>query len=191
MPGALAGGQVGCQYEFAGGWLIGVEGDGSWTQSDGQGNIPVAVPTGVPGQFVIPGFSRAQVTEHWVSTARLRLGYAWDKWMFFVTGGGAWAGVRVTEFSSAFVVAGNFPTAPLQEQTLSGWTAGFGAEYALGYGWSVKGEYLYMDFSNKTYFGTNIFPIFSEYNLHLRQSVARFGLNYKFDWGYGPVVAKY
>ena len=31
-------------------------------------------------------------------------------------------------------------------RVLSGWTAGGGAEYALGYGWSVKGEYLYVDF---------------------------------------------
>jgi outer membrane immunogenic protein len=182
MPGALFGGQIGCQYQFAGGWLIGIEGDGSWTQSDGQGTIPVGFPAFIPGTY------RAQVTEHWLATARGRLGYAWDKWMVFVTGGGAWASVRTTAFNG---ITPGFGLAPLQEQTLSGWTVGFGAEYALGYGWSIKGEYLYMDFSNKTYFGTTIAPIFSEYNLHLRQSVARLGMNYKFDWGYGPVVAKY
>ena len=191
MSGAVVGGQIGCQYQFAGGWLIGVEGDGSWTQSDGQGAIFAGIPAlnGV-GPFA-PGTWRAQVTEHWMATARGKLGYAWDKWLVYVTGGGAWAGVRSTAFSSAFVAGGNLGFAPLQEQTLSGWTVGFGAEYALGYGWSIKGEYLYMDFSNKTYFGTTIAPIFSEYNLHLRQSVARFGMNYKFDWGYGPVVARY
>src|SRR5262249_1743667 len=32
LSGALGGGQIGCQYEFAGGWLIGIEGDGSFTQ---------------------------------------------------------------------------------------------------------------------------------------------------------------
>jgi outer membrane immunogenic protein len=191
MSGALAGGQVGCQYEFAGGWLIGVEGDGSWTQSDGQGRVLAGTPFGPGGIAFGPGNLRAQVTEHWMATARAKLGYAWDKWMFYVTGGGAWAAVRTSVWGNQFVAGGLFGVAPEQEQTLSGWTAGFGAEYALGYGWSIKGEYLYMDFSRQTYFGTNIPPIFSEYNLHLRQSVARFGLNYKFDWGYGPVVAKY
>jgi outer membrane immunogenic protein len=201
MSGALGGGQIGCQYQFAGGWLIGVEGDGSWTQSDGQGTVFAGIPAVGAIPAFAPGSYRAQVTEHWMATARARLGYAWDKWMFFVTGGAAWAGVRTTAFNGAappggFVLAGNFGIAPLSEQTLSGWTVGFGGEYALGYGWSIKGEYLYMDFNNNNnnnaFFGTTIAPIFSEYRVHLRQSVARFGLNYKFDWGgYGPVVAKY
>ncbi len=194
LSGAVVGGQIGCQYQFAGGWLIGIEGDGSWTQNDGQGTVLAAFP-GFPANSL-----RAQTTEHWMATARARLGYAWDKWMVYVTGGGAWAGVRESAFcggnavgavNPCFVIAGNLGPAALSEQTLSGWTVGFGAEYALGYGWSIKGEYLYMDFSSKNYFGTTITPIFSEWNVHLRQSVARFGMNYKFDWGYGPVVARY
>jgi outer membrane immunogenic protein len=179
MSGALGGGQIGCNYQFNGGWLIGIEVDGSAVQADGQRAFqnPLLAPF------------RQQVTEHWLATARGRLGYAWDKWMVYVTGGGAWAGVEDKVFVNAFVPAGNIPTASISQQTLSGWTAGFGAEYALGYGWSIKGEYLYIDFSNKTYFGVNTL-VGAEINVHLRQSVARFGMNYKFDWA-GPVVARY
>jgi outer membrane immunogenic protein len=180
MSGALAGAQIGCQYQFAGGWLIGVEGDGSWTQSDGQARESIFFP-----EF------REQVTEHWVATARARLGYGWDKWMFYVTGGGAWAGVELKNFESAFVIAGNRGGAGIQQNTLSGWTVGFGAEYALGYGWSIKGEYLYMDFTESTYFTPTNFFTSAEHRLKLQQSVARFGMNYKFDWGYGPGVARY
>jgi outer membrane immunogenic protein len=180
LSGAVGGGQIGCQYQFAGGWLIGVEVDGSWTQSAGQSNILPPANTNF----------RVWVDEHNMATARGRLGYAWDKWMFFVTGGGAWANVEVSTAPIAFVIAGQ-QLGAVQTQSLSGWTAGFGAEYALGYGWSIKGEYLYMDFSNKTYFGTTIPAVLGEMNVHLRQSVARFGMNYKFDWGYGPVVARY
>jgi len=183
MSGALAGAQVGCQYQFAGGWLIGVEGDGSWTQADGQSRESIFFP-----QF------REQVTEHWMATARAKLGYAWDKWLVYVTGGGAWAGVELKNFTTVFVPAGNLggPTAAaIQQNTLSGWTVGFGAEYALGYGWSIKGEYLYMDFQESTYFFPTHPVAGAEFRTHLRQSVARFGMNYKFDWGYGPVVAKY
>ena len=191
LSGAVVGAQVGCQYQFAGGWVFGIEGDGSWTQSDGQTNAlnPPLNP-----------IFRLQVTEHWMATVRGKLGYAWDKWMVYVTGGGAWAGVRESAFcggnavgavNPCFVIAGNLGPAALSEQTLSGWTVGFGAEYALGYGWSIKGEYLYMDFSDKTYFTPTTPVIFSEHNFRLRQSVARFGMNYKFDWGYGPVVARY
>jgi outer membrane immunogenic protein len=179
MSGALGGGQIGCNYQFAGGWLIGVEVDGSAVQSDGQGT---ALPP------LNPLFN-VQVTEHWVATARGKLGYAWDKWMLYVTGGGAWAGVELVNDPRAFVPAGQLLGAS-QTQTLSGWTVGLGAEYALGYGWSIKGEYLYMDFSEKGYFSPSTPAVAGEERLHLRQSVARFGMNYKFDWG-GPVVARY
>jgi outer membrane immunogenic protein len=178
MSGALAGAQIGCQYQFAGGWLIGIEGDGSWTQSDGQGV-----------ETAFPAF-RVQTTERWLATARGRLGYAWDKWMFYVTGGGAWAGLETKNWQATFVPAGIGPAA-IQQNTLNGWTVGVGAEYALGYGWSIKGEYLYMEFASSTYFTPTNPVALAEFNVKLRQSVARFGMNYKFDWGYGPGVARY
>jgi outer membrane immunogenic protein len=182
MSGALGGGQIGCQYQFAGGWLFGVEVDGSAVQSDGQ-RSQLATVVGLNPNVNV------QVTEHWLATARGKLGYAWDKWMVYVTGGGAWAGVEMVNDPRAFVPAGQLLGAS-QTQTLNGWTVGFGAEYALGYGWSIKGEYLYMEFSEKTYFGTTIPAVGGEDRLRLRQSLARFGMNYKFDWG-GPVIAKY
>jgi hypothetical protein len=37
----------------------------------------------------------SQTTERWMATARLRLGWPPNKWLFFVTGGGAWSGVEV------------------------------------------------------------------------------------------------
>jgi opacity protein-like surface antigen len=40
----------------------------------------------------------SQTTERWMATARLRLGYAVDKWLFFITGGAVWSGVDVTVF---------------------------------------------------------------------------------------------
>jgi outer membrane immunogenic protein len=172
MSGALGGGQIGCNYQFAGGWVIGVEVDGSAVQSDGQ-----SVET------LFPAF-RIQTTEHWMATARGKLGYAWDKWLFYVTGGGAWAELQTANYAP---VGG---LAAIQKNTVNGWTAGVGAEYALGYGWSIKGEYLYMDFRNSTYFTPTTPVALSEFNVHLRQSAVKFGMNYKFDWG-GPVVAKY
>ena len=51
-----------------------------------------------PGHILAPFVS--QTTERWMATARLRLGWAADKWLFFVTGGGAWSGVDVTVWDS-------------------------------------------------------------------------------------------
>jgi opacity protein-like surface antigen len=55
-------------------------------------------------------------------------------------------------------------------------------EYALGYGWSVKGEYLYVKFDDYTTFtsppfaSNNIAPR----NVKLYDNIFRAGMNYKF-----------
>ena len=172
MSGAIGGGQIGCNYQV-GAWVFGIEGDGSVVQFDGQG-----IETNFPAFTV-------QTTEHWLATARGRLGYAQDKWLLYVTGGGAWSEVETINYRTLVPAV-----SAIQKNTLSGWTVGVGAEYALGYGWSIKGEYLYIDFSDKTFFSATTPVAGAEFNVRLRQSVARFGMNYKFDWG-GPVVAKY
>src|SRR5262245_11574491 len=121
MNGALGGFNVGCQYQF-GWWLIGIEGDVAATNKDGQ-----AFDNFLGFAAVRPSKHRAffvsQTTERWMSTARLRLGWAADKWLFFVTGGGAWSGVEVTVWD---------PLAPVvtahHKKTLTGWTVGAGWE---------------------------------------------------------------
>jgi outer membrane immunogenic protein len=143
MSGALGGFNVGCQYQ-SGWWLIGVEGDGAVTNKDGQaanffrgkGSL-----TGPREPFV------SQTTERWMATARLRLGWAADKWLFFITGGGAWSGVEVSVWSPSFP-----STAAHHKRTLTGWTVGAGYEYALGYGWSWKSEFLYIDYGWSRFF---------------------------------------
>ena len=65
---------------------------------------------------------------------------------------------------------------------------GGGAEYALGYGWSVKGEYLYVDFgdfnpSQRCFSVGPGCPVGLDTNVtfnHLRDHIFRAGMNYKF-----------
>jgi outer membrane immunogenic protein len=178
LSGALVGGEAGCNYQ-SGGWVIGFELDGSVTTKDGQGTeAAIGFPTWV-----------SQTTERGIATARLRLGYAgWDKWLWYVTGGGAWAKFDLTEWDSAGPIA----TTYRQTDWRGGWTVGAGAEYALGHGWSVKSEFLYVDFGAWTTF-TNL-P-FASGTLAPREVraydyIVRFGMNYRFDWT-RPVVAKY
>jgi outer membrane immunogenic protein len=120
MSGALGGINVGCQYQF-GWWLIGAEGDWAATNKDGQAfNIFQGEDTVRDrGHFV------SQTTERWMATARLRLGWAADKWLFFVTGGGAWSGVDVTVWDPLIPAITTH-----HKKTLTGWTVGAGYEYA-------------------------------------------------------------
>jgi len=194
MSGALGGFNVGCQYQF-GWWLIGVEGDWAATNKDGQafnnfvGATSLGGPTPPPVRFWV-----SQTTERWMATARLRLGWAADKWLFFITGGGAWSGVDVTVWDSEAPA-----TTAHHKRTLTGWTVGAGWEYALGYGWSWKSEFLYIDYGWTKFFdpadacspGCDAF--LNPREVSLKNYIFRTGLNWKFDWGKAPVavMAKY
>jgi outer membrane immunogenic protein len=190
MSGALGGFNVGCQAQF-GWWLIGIEGDGAVTNKDGQAfNNFLGFDNG--GSTPNNRFFVSQTTERWMATARLRLGWAADKWLFFITGGGAWSGVEVTVWDSlAPVVSAH------HKRTLTGWTAGAGWEYALGYGWSWKSEFLYIDYGWTKFFdpAETCFPCdaFLSREVNLKNYVFRTGLNWRFDWGKAPVavMAKY
>ena len=88
VNGPLGGGEAGCNYQ-TGNWVWGVEVDGSWADASGQANSSaVSIAAGANAL-------RAYTTnERWLMTARGRLGWAADKWLWYVTAGGSWTGVR-------------------------------------------------------------------------------------------------
>jgi len=74
--GFVGGGQVGCDYQFAPNWVIGIEGSGSAANITGDVSPP-------PVSFPIPGGGRvAQITStfhaktEWLASATGRLGWA-------------------------------------------------------------------------------------------------------------------
>ena len=185
QSGAIGTLGVGCQYQ-GGWWLIGVEVDASATNLDGQ-----------RVELVVPAFN-VQVKETWLATARLRLGYAADKWLFFITGGGAWARADVSNWCGVAAPpacpAANFQTQNVHDvYTHGGWTVGAGWEYALGYGWSFKSEFLYVEFDKHTSFSPTTPVALAEFVVKERQYIYHIGINYKFDLGKAPVavMAKY
>lgn len=74
---------------------------------------------------------------NWFGTARIRLGYALDTFMPFVTGGLAVADVEGTFDHEACGCS--------IDDTKFGWTVGGGVEWAFSERWSAKAEYLYVD----------------------------------------------
>src|SRR5262249_37751823 len=145
---------------------------------------PGALPRQRQGQldFANPG-ALARGPAWAARLQRLGLsGWGWfgDKTLLYVTGGGAWAKIDASEF----LIGANTATGHQESNTRSGWTVGGGLEYALGYGWSVKGEYLYVKFDDYTTFttppfggaGLNIAPR----NVKLYDNIFRSAMNYKF-----------
>jgi outer membrane immunogenic protein len=176
LSGFIGGFQGGCNYQW-GTWVIGFEGDGMATNKEGQNFETGLVPfTGVGSASFI-----SQTQERWLVTARGKLGMTWwDKSMVYVTGGAAWAKIDVSEFQ----VGAQTRTGHQESNTRTGWTVGAGWEYALGYGWSIKGEYLYVKFDDYTTFtqppfgAENIAPR----NVKLYDNIIRAGMNYKIGW---------
>ena len=81
-------------------------------------------------------------------------------------------------------------------RTRWGWTAGAGAEYAFGNGWSVKADYLYVRLENKEYNNPPLPGFAIRSNIPVQEHIGRVGVNYKFTnclWLFncGPVVARY
>ncbi len=78
--GVIGGGQIGCDYEFAGGFVIGARDmfDGTSLNSSGTFGAPLA------------GFT-ANTNTSWVNTLTARIGYAVQpNWLLYFQGGGAW-----------------------------------------------------------------------------------------------------
>jgi outer membrane immunogenic protein len=135
--GFAGGGQIGCDYQWAGGWVIGFR-----NMFDGTSNkrsrtfFDNADP---PNAFV------ANFNNQWFDTLTGRLGYAVaPTWLLYVQGGGAWAhtSTNLTFNNVQIGQTGN---------TRSGWTVGGGVEWMFAPHWSAFLEGNWMDFGTKTF----------------------------------------
>jgi outer membrane immunogenic protein len=177
----LAGGQLGYMWQ-TGQFVFGIEGDMDATHLHNS-----FTSAGVVGPFVA-GDTFA-VKNDWQASARGRLGWAVDRTLFYITGGGAWANVKTT---ATFVpVAGvNALTVLSNNRTMFGWTFGGGIDYGIAPGWSIGAEYRFTRFENNHNNGTTlgtvgILPI--AFDTHLDTSEVTARVNYHFNWA-GPVA---
>jgi outer membrane immunogenic protein len=171
--GGFFGGQLGYNYQI-GSFVWGVEGDAQW--ADQHDTACGVVCASGPGG----GTLAATVDQKldWFSTARARLGWANEGWLFYVTGGGAWAGVKendtFTATAAPISAAGSFSS------TKSGWALGGGVETHLFGGWTGKLEYLHMDFGSSTTTFTLPAPSTLSTTTKFTDDIIRAGINYKF-----------
>ena len=175
VKGPLVGGEAGCNYQ-TGNWVFGIEVDGSL--SDAKGLARTSAAAIAQGINPIRQFTTEQ---NWLATARGRLGYSWDRWLLYVTGGAAVSGLDVN--NDASLAGPLFNRRPNRISRL-GWIAGLGSEYALGGGFSVKSEFLFADFGTLHYSDTpasnGCVQCFSA-NVKFQEVIVRVGVNYKFD----------
>jgi opacity protein-like surface antigen len=159
LAGILGGGEIGYNYQM-GSWVLGLEGDFVWTNARGSKAC---------GNLVGPGFGTPvnvlfNATCHddldWLATVTGRAGYAWGRALYYVKAGAAWTHEEFSVTCNAGPLNGSLGVPCISPansliNTISasdnrvGWTAGFGAEFALTNNWSAKAETNYLGFGTR------------------------------------------
>ncbi len=180
--GAVAGGQIGCNYQ-TGMLVVGVEADGLWSGISNKGSFS----EGFGGVDAFSeGFS-TQTDNKWDVDIALRVGVAFDRVLIYGKGGVAWGGFNFSGSQHALcegVSCGALPSWS-GSATLPGALIGLGMEYGLTQNWTAKIEYNYIAFAQESVSfpilvnGVNTGDVFSS-SYGATKQLIKFGLNYKF-----------
>jgi outer membrane immunogenic protein len=171
--GFLGGGQLGCNYQFAPNWVLGIEGDFSGSSLKEDAGFAIGLPGG--GAAAATGSFKTD----WFASVAGRLGYAVDQVLFYGKGGIAFAHNKLDVNG----VAGGIPFSFSGDDTFVGYTVGAGIEWAFAPGWSTKIEYAYYGFTDQDFTFTgavggaaNTFTVNGDAEFHTIKA----GLNYRF-----------
>jgi outer membrane immunogenic protein len=171
ISGVIGGGQIGYNWQ-SGHVVFGLEAD-----VDGSGQSGTSAT-------LLPGFGTDAVanTIRGFGTARARVGFAADRWLWYVTGGFAWQNIG---FSDAFTTTGGSVTGISSGSTTrTGYSVGGGIETALWDNWTGRVEYLHIDTGTWTTTTTGLgAPLaFTSVTNGVRtpDNIVRAGLNYRF-----------
>jgi len=168
--GFIGGGQIGYNYQFSGNFVIGGELELDGMDLTGSKTVPL----------IFGGSDYRKASADWLGTAGVRLGYAADRLLFYVKGGGAVADYSYRDQTSFFGAVYNDAT---DDATRWGWMIGGGVEWAFMANWTVKAEYDYIGFGrqNQTLNSVGgVLPTPIPLGISDSISVAKLGVNYKF-----------
>jgi high affinity Mn2+ porin len=169
----VAGLQGGYNYVFPSHAMLGFETDISFPNSD------VVIPFAVRGSETVTSPLTGQVTYGeavaYYGSVRGRVGYAFDHFLLYGTGGFAWTFDQVTRTQ---IAGGTAPpgTVDLVQPWRLGWVAGAGVEIPVTGNWTAKAEYLWSEFGRQSVAFTAGAQGFES---DLAMQSFRLGLNYR------------
>jgi outer membrane immunogenic protein len=137
----IGGGTVGCNWQGASNWVVGIEGEGGYMRLSGS---------------VIDPYGAGDTTDStqigdWYASVTGRVGYVWDRVVLYGKGGVGFANINSTVIDACNTGAcGSGLLTATHSSNQAFWVAGGGVEYAFNLGWSIKGEYLFLGI-DKTY----------------------------------------
>jgi len=173
------GGQIGFNWQFAPSWLVGLEAD---FNSFNEKLSLTATGTTTIGPATVTN----SLSTNWLATVRGRIGVTFDRMLFYVTGGVAFTDLDYSQIYSDGAAPPGAGSSS-KKSTKAGWAVGGGGEWALADRWTVKAEYLYVQFDGQSTttllcaggcgtFSQNLTGVTGDLRVH----IARIGLNYRF-----------
>jgi outer membrane immunogenic protein len=175
-PLLLGGAQVGFNYQFGSGILVGAEADFDWlsnTTSSSNAVVlqnPAGTPTGSSASLTANARSLTTVVG--------RLGYAWNRVLFYGKGGGAWVGSN-----NPILTIDGAPIAISSSNGNWGFTGGVGIEWAFAGNWSARLEYDFVGLNQTFTLPTAVggLPAGDQFTGNTRNiQLVNAGINYKF-----------
>jgi outer membrane immunogenic protein len=146
--GFIGGIEGGSRYQM-GKLVIGYEADITWGGVNGTSTTsfsPIGVP---PGAFSLTRAITAN--SKWTATTVSTVGIAHDRWLIYGKAGVAYTHIDYTDNWTGMLLGAGFPAfSGTGSENRVGWTVGTGIEWAVWNNWSVKAEYDYLDFGNRT-----------------------------------------
>jgi outer membrane immunogenic protein len=183
--GIFGGGQIGYNWQFSPNWLFGIEAD--IEASDIKGSIA--------GCAAIGCAALTNKLEDF-GTARVRLGYVINSVLLYGTGGFAWGDIKNTLTATCVTAGGGIcpggaSPSPLtgasvsNSRTETGWSAGAGLEWGFYPNWTVKFEYMHLQFDNVgrgDITAPGVVTAFRQADANLNVDTVKVGVNYMFNW---------
>jgi outer membrane immunogenic protein len=191
--GYAGGGQVGFNWQ-SGSIVLGAEGDWDLVrQRDTFSNTNFVASTTVVAPTAV-SMTDTQKLD-WLATARARVGWTENCFLWYVTGGAAWGRVESNYTFASNQLLGAGVLGPAlgafnTSATKAGWTVGAGVETPLTFlglssRWTSKFEYLYVDLGSIS--NSFAVPVTGATGSHvvsstseIRDNIVRFGVNYRF-----------
>jgi outer membrane autotransporter protein len=180
IGGFDGGGDVGYNWQ-SGKWVYGLEGDLSGTNTKG------GIACGPLSSTTAPFFEdTCNASTSWLATVTGRVGYAWwNRLLVYAKAGGAWTDEKFSATCNNSTVGipcagptGVGPFAGLSASTdRTGWTVGYGSEFALTQQWSARAETDYFSFGNSNVIASNGTAL--SVGMHIWETTI--GLNYHFN----------
>jgi len=159
FSGGVFGGTAGAQIQ-SGHVVIGFEADIDWANMKGSGTFVPSI-----GGVLGPAAITASTNIDWESTARVRVGYANQNWLFYATGGMAILGAKTSLTTTGGASCATLIATCTGLSKQIGAALGAGVEYGITENVSAKLEYLYITAASL------------DVSHH---SEIRFGVNYRF-----------